>query len=147
MKRLVIALFSLLLVSMLNTQSADAAKKGSQPEGHLSINEVFYIEGDPDTLLITGKDFDFGDGSLVVSLGEVGDLNILSDSATEIEVEIPNLPAGDYQLTVYREGGQSQGDQYDLTIGAVGPQGPQGPEGPRGHRGRRDRKDHRGRLA
>ena len=39
------------------------------------------------------------------------------------------FPVGDYLLTVSTGNGQSQNDEYDLTIGAVGPQGPQGDQG------------------
>lgn len=99
------------------------AKPGSAPGGHMQINEVFWVEGSPDTLVISGFDFDFGDGELVVTLGAEGVLAINSATATEIEVVIPALPAGDYLLSVFRQGGQSQGDEYDLTIGAVGPDG------------------------
>jgi hypothetical protein len=44
-------------------------------------------------------------------------------------------PAGDYLLVVSQGSGQTQNDEYDLTIGAVGPQGLQGPPGPQGPQG------------
>jgi hypothetical protein len=93
-----------------------AAKNGAGPGGHLRITEVFVLQGDPDTILIGGEDFDFGGGALVVTIGGIGELVIVSETATDIEVEIPELPAGDYLLSVFRQGGQSQGDEYDLTI-------------------------------
>jgi hypothetical protein len=104
-----------LLILFLATP-AIAGKKA--PGGHLNIDTVTVVKGDPDTLLITGEDFDFGDDALIVNLGSIGDLVVTSDSATEIVAELPaDLPPGDYLLTVHRNGGQSSGDEYDLTIG------------------------------
>ena len=42
---------------------------------------------------------------------------------------------GDYLVTVSNGNGQSQSDEYDLTIGAVGPVGPTGPQGIQGIQG------------
>jgi len=123
--------------------AAGQGAKGQQPGGHLGIDEVF-VDFDSETITIIGEDFDFG-GFLEVTLGEavVGDITIL---CTPNFVLIPQtitcdfsapigtgLPAdGDYLLTVATGAGQSQSDEYDLTIGAVGPPGPPGPPGPTG---------------
>lgn len=44
-------------------------------------------------------------------------------------------PDGDYLLTVSTGNGQSQSDEYDLTIGGVGPKGDRGDQGQRGDQG------------
>lgn len=123
------------LALLLGSQAAAAP---APPGGHLRVTDVFVIFGPPDTLLIVGEDFDFG-SPLEVSLGGFGPLAIASATATEIDALLPaDLPAGDYLLTVSTGSGQSQNDEYDLTIGAVGPRGPQGipgPPGPRGEQG------------
>ena len=57
-----------------------------------------------------------------VTLGEFGPLNLVGvPTDTEIVVEFPagGLPAGDFLLTVSTGTGQSQNDEYDLTIGAA----------------------------
>jgi len=135
------------LVCLLFGQpAAGQGAKGQQPGGHLRIDEVF-VDFDSETITIIGEDFDFG-GFLEVTLGEalVGDITIL---CTPNFVLIPQtitcdfsapigtgLPAdGDYLLTVATGAGQSQSDEYDLTIGAVGPPGPEGPRGPKGDDG------------
>jgi len=107
------------------------------------------VDQDAHTITITGTDLDFGPGPLLVTLGEVGDITAycLSPLPTDTYI-VCDLsgsgglpPAGDYLLTVSQGTGQSQGDEYDLTIGAAGPQGilgeigPEGPEGPKGDKG------------
>ena len=120
---------------------------GQQPGGHLRIDEVF-VDFDVETITIIGEDFDFG-GYLEVTLGEalVGDITILCTpnfvlipqtitcdfSAANMGTGLP--PDGDYLLTVATGVGQSQSDEYDLTIGAVGPQGIQGIQGVKGDQG------------
>lgn len=97
------------------------------PGGHLDIHSVFVTFNDAnyggvDTLTITGMDFDFGPGPLVITLGDFPDpLMILgTPSATEIVVKCPAIgdicPDGDFLLTVSTGNGQSQNDEYDLTI-------------------------------
>jgi hypothetical protein len=121
----------------------------SQPPGqHLNITEVA-IDNDSHTITITGTDLDFGPGPLSVTLGEIGEISGLclasAPTSTTIVCVFPLTgglpPARDYLLTVSRGTGQSQNDEYDLTIGAVGPQGEvgeqgeTGPEGPKGDTG------------
>ena len=100
------------------------------PGGHLNIEEVAVTIGDTDTtLVINGYDFDFG-SPLEVTLAGVP-VTITSSSGVSITAIVPNsqFGAGDYLLTVSTGTGQSQNDEYDLTIGAVGPAGPAGADG------------------
>ncbi len=129
----------ILLCSLsLNGPTALAAQpKPTPPGNHLNITEVlvdFDGEGVPVSITITGEHFDFG-GPLEVTLGDFPNpLDLIgTPSATEITAELPEgIDPGDYLLTVSRGTGQSQNDEYDLTIGAVGSQGPEGPAGPAG---------------
>ncbi len=93
--------------------------------------------GTPDTITITGVNFDNNDPPVVV-LGDQGALNVLSTTGgTEIVAECPGgmCADGDFLLEVITGNGVQHYDEYDLTIGAVGPQGPQGDTGPVGPRG------------
>ncbi len=104
---------------------------GGPPGGQLNVEKVWADDLDnPTSIMIFGEDLDFGPGPLTVTLGGFGELTIASASATQIDATLPDiiLP-GDYLLTVSMGDGQSQNDEYDLTIGAVGPQGPMGPAG------------------
>ena len=97
------------------------------PGGHLTITEV-QVDCDAGTITIMGVDFDFGPGPLEVTLGDfVGTLPIAgTPTANEIVVYAPAdlcEKAADMLLTVSTGHGQSQSDEYDITIGAVGPQG------------------------
>jgi collagen triple helix repeat protein len=121
------------------------------PGGQLNITEVQVDLTNPSNpkFTIFGADLDVGPGPLSVTFGDQNALNIISETATLIIAEMvltppQELPDGDYLLTVSRGIGQSQNDEYDLTIGAVGPQGlegadgavgPQGPAGPTGPQG------------
>jgi hypothetical protein len=73
-----------------------------------TISEVF-VDLFDEEIIVVGSDFN--DPS--VSLGEEGLLNVIEDTTSEIHVELPAIPDGDYTLTV------SQGKyqvSYDLTI-------------------------------
>ena len=90
------------------------------PGGHLNIEEVEVTIGAPNTTLeISGTDFDFGI-PLEVTLAGVP-ATITSSTSTTITATVltASYPAGDYLLTVSTGNGQSQDDEYDLTIGAV----------------------------
>ena len=120
----------ILFLSMLMVgQTATAAQP---PGGHLNITAVF-VDCDTDEIeiVIVGEDFDFGPGPLSVTLGNFGALPIVgTPTGNQIVVEGPDglcAEPGDFLLTVATGNGQSQSDEYDLTIGAVGPQGPPGP--------------------
>jgi len=105
------------------------------PGGHLNITEVL-VDFDAKTITIMGEDLDFG-GELDVTLGDMGSLIVTTETPTLIVVDFPleGLLDGDYLLTVSRGNGQSQNDEYDLTIGAVGPEGLQGVDGAQGQQG------------
>ena len=97
------------------------------PGGHLNITEVFV---DATELIIKREDFDIG-APVVGTLGEFGQLTVTSVIPPEIKADLPvGIAPGDYLLTVSTGNGQSQNDEYDLTIGAAGSQGP--PAGPLG---------------
>lgn len=123
-----IGLLAIPLFSVPSTALA-AKPKPTPPGNHLNITKVA-VDFDAETLTITGEQFSFVN-TLEVTLGEFGLLNIVTTTDTEIVVDFPGggLPDGDYLLTVSRGTGQSQNDEYDLTIGAVGPQGEQGDPG------------------
>jgi hypothetical protein len=126
MKMFKTLLTSLLLIFAMSPVIA------APPGGHLNVEHVMVIVDNDGSGLTTrftiiGKDLDFGNGPVSVTLGGIGDLNVDAVTDTVIEASVPGeIPAGDYLLTVSNGNGQSQNDEYDLTIGAVGPQGPQG---------------------
>ena len=106
------------------------------PGGHLGITEVA-VDDATSTIVITGHDFGPA-AKLKVSLGEIGDVTPLctaqlASSPQTITCDFTSAgglpPAGDYLLTVAIGNGQSQSDEYALTIGGAGPQGPPGPPG------------------
>jgi microcystin-dependent protein len=125
----------LMVFVFLPAASANAA---APPGGHLNVIQVFVDDPtDPTSITIVGTDLAFGSGPLTVTLGEYVDPLVVT-SATETEI-VADLPAaiaeGDYLLTVSNGTGQSQNDEYDLTIG-FGPQGEQGKLGPQGEQGK-----------
>ncbi len=136
--RLKVFFIGFVSIFLLLIASTAAAKP---PGGHLNIEQVIVnVDGDGSeavtTLIIIGEDLDFGRGPVSVTLGGIGDLNVDDANDTVIQASLPGvIPAGDYLLTVANGNGQSQNDEYDLTIGAVGPQGPQGPQGEIGPEG------------
>lgn len=97
------------------------------PGGHLEITEVA-VDAAAETITISGRDLDFG-GPLAVELGELGDVTPLCSASFApppqtivCDFSATGLPpAGDYLLTVATGGGQSQSDEYDLTIAAAAP--------------------------
>jgi len=132
-------LLSALAWILTTTPTALAAPpEGQQPGGHLRITEVL-VDFNAETLAVTGEDFDFNNISkLHITLGEFGDITALCvnppvPTASHIVCDffgVGGLPEdGDYLLTVATGNGQSQSDEYDLTIGAAGARGEQGPKG------------------
>ena len=95
------------------------------PGGHLNISQVLVDDpNDPTSITIVGTDFLFGPEAPIVTLGEYVDpLEIVGVPTNETIVALlpENIVAGDYLLTVATGTGQSQNDEYDLTLGAVGP--------------------------
>ncbi len=115
-----------LVFTLVFGQSALAAKPDSTPPGgHLNITgvNVVFTSASTTTFFISGEDLDFG-SPLTVTLGGFGPLDIIDAGNTgiiaKLDLDPDELEAGDYLLTVSRGNGQSQNDEYDLTIGAVG---------------------------
>lgn len=112
----------LMLVAAATTRLAAAA---GSPGGHLGITEV-HVDKAAETLLILGHDFGPA-GRLRVELGEIGDITPLCSAqltATPQRISCDfsgsGLPAdGDYLLLVATGNGQSQSDEYALTIGGA----------------------------
>lgn len=110
------------LLSAFVCQIAVAQRKdlGSPPGGHLNITQISVDESSA-SLLITGQGFSFGPAAPSVTLGELGPLTVTSFDDTSIVASFApallSLP-GDYLVTVSTGNGQSQSDEYDLTIGA-----------------------------
>ena len=74
----------LLVLSPLAVASVSLAQGDPQPlppGQHLNITAVLLESGPPDKITIVGDDLDFG-GSLVVTLGELGTLNVTGASPT-----------------------------------------------------------------
>jgi hypothetical protein len=111
---------------------AIAAAAGPQgPGGHLTITAVV-VDPVTEQIAIAVADGDLGPGLRVELAGsDLGGLcSVATPELVVCDFSGPGLPPpGDYLLTVAAGGGQSQGDEYDLTIGAVGPPGPPGPPG------------------
>jgi len=132
-------LTAVIITPILLLISVGAASQGNSPPGaHLDITEVRVDDpNNPTSIIIMGEDLDFGSGPLSVTLGEFGALTITgTPSGSLIEADLPgNIFDGDFLLTVSMGNGQSQNDEYDLTIGAVGPQGPKGDKGDTGDTG------------
>ena len=143
----ILLLFGVLsLLTLITIPSVFAAPPG----GHLNISEVF-VDCENGTIEIYGEDFNFDPGHLAVTIGKFGTFtNYIDQTDNYIKLQAPDGlcdEPGDYLLTVSTEFGQSQNDEYDLTIGAVGPEGPagqagadgamgpQGPPGPQGEQG------------
>ena len=129
----------LLLTIAALLSSLGMTVSAAPPGGHLNISQVLVDDpNDPTSITIVGTDFLFGPDAPIVTLGEYVDpLDIVGDPTNEEIVALlpESIIAGDYLLTVATGTGQSQNDEYDLTIGAVGPKGPQGEQGPEGPQG------------
>ena len=107
------------LFSMSMGGHSALAKQPTPPGGHLNIIEVS-VDFNTNTLTIIGEDLGFG-APLVVTLGGI-DIGFLTADNVEIvsTINSSTFPPGDYLLTVSTGNGQSQNDEYDLTIGAGG---------------------------
>ncbi len=127
-------LTGILLTALAASSALALPPPGQGPGAHLKIEEVF-VDFGAGELDIMGLELDFGPGPLEVTLGGLP-LVVLSAAADTIVAALPEaLPEGDYLLVVSNGNGESQNDEYDLTIGAVGPQGPQGEQGMIGPQG------------
>lgn len=111
-----------LLVSMsIGGRSVLAAPPGpGPPGGRLNITEVFVDAPADGQITIMGENFLFG-GTPDVTLGDFGSLTIVAaPTDNQIVANLPAaIPAGDYLLTVSTGTGQTENDEYDLTIAAV----------------------------
>ena len=124
--RIINALFGASVLVIFLIPQALAAPPG----GHLNIEEVAITsDGLITTIEISGTDFDFGNALEVTLAGVPATITSSSDTTIIVTVLTTSYPAGDYLLNVSTGNGQSQNDEYDLTIGAVGPAGPAGEDG------------------
>ena len=86
---------------------------GQGPGGHVKIQAILT---DGDQIEILGQDLDFGPGPLEVTIGGFP-VDVATADATSITGTLPDvLAVGDYLLVVSNGNGQSQNDEYDLTI-------------------------------
>ena len=134
--RMLIVMSIIFMVGLSSIPSALAKKPGPTPPGdHINITEVI-VDSVEDEIIIRGEELGFGN-PLEVTLGEYPPLMIVGlPTDTEIVVGLPlDIPPGDYLLTVSTGNGQSQNDEYDLTIGGAGAEGPEGPAGAEGPEG------------
>jgi len=104
-----------------------------QPE--VNITEVF-VNFDNGTFEILGENFDLGPNKLQVTLGNYGNLVIISADANMIVAGFPEgLVPADYLLTVFSGPGPRKNDEHIVTVGATGPEGAEGAEGAEGQTG------------
>jgi len=139
MRSVIASLALYILMAVVGVSVGAQVGPGGPPQtAQLKIDEVF-VDFSTETMTIRGQNFDVG---FNVTLGTLGDISSLCVANLTVSPQIivcnfsTGLPAdGDYLLRVMTGTGQSQNDEYDLTIGAVGPQGPQGPQGIQGPQG------------
>lgn len=131
----------ILAAAMLGGAPAPAsAKQALDTSKQLTIQsvEVVFDDNAGDTLRVHGQNFDNGDLPRV-TLGNLGELEVLRVSATDLEVACPApdyyCPTGDYRMVVWTGEQKVDVDVYPITIGAVGPAGPAGPRGEQGDPG------------
>jgi len=92
--------------------------------------EVRGITADTTANLVTIKGVNLidatGHSPKLVLLGAL-QLPVVSASGDQIVASLPSgIAPGSYRLTVGYGAGNTQSDQFDLTLGAAGPQGPKG---------------------
>ncbi len=105
----------------------------AQPQ--VNITEVFPNFNDK-TFEIMGENFDLGPNALQVTLGNFGNLVIISADANMIVAAFPEgLVDGDFLLKVSSGPGPRKNDEHIVTVGATGPEGPGGAEGAEGQTG------------
>ncbi len=125
-------------LAMMTQSELAMAQSGGHHGGHnsLKITEV-HVDDQLGTLTINGHDLNFGSKPLRVTLGNSAPLTIISADATTIVANCPTIPCaeGDYLLSVSKGRGESQSDEYDLTIVPFGLQGPKGDTGATGASG------------
>jgi hypothetical protein len=105
----------------------------AQPK--VTIAEVM-VDFDSQTISIMGENFDIEPNPTTVSLGGLSNLNITTNTSTQLVVDLPvGIPEGVYTLAVSSGPGQRKNDQQSLTVGAQGPQGDMGDQGDPGPAG------------
>ncbi len=100
--RIINALLSTSVLFVYLFPQALAAPPGP-PGAHLDITEVIVDDpNNPTSIMIFGKDLDFGSGPLSVTLGDFGALTITgTPSDSMIEADLPvGIFDGDFLLTV-----------------------------------------------
>ncbi len=122
------ALISGLLLLAVVCAPVALAKGKPDPGGpgfKLNIEEVFLSDpfdiddDEPSELEIFGKSLDYGDGPLEVTLGTFPPLVCSTQTPEYIKCDLPAGGvgvAGDYELVVSNGVGQTEADEYDLTI-------------------------------
>ena len=109
--------FAVAAASLVGAQALAAQPDAGQGPG--DHGRILEVHADSSGLIeIFGEHLDFGAEPLSVSLGTLGDISGLCTliDATEIQCNVGPIPTGDYLLTIASGQGQSQGDEYDLTI-------------------------------
>lgn len=105
-----------LFAFLVSVATSTLAASSQGPGAHTKIMAVFVANRNGE-LEILGQDLDFGPGPLAVTLGGVS-LIVTSAESTKIVAQLPDeFVVGDYLLEVSNGNGQSQSDEYDLTIG------------------------------
>jgi hypothetical protein len=104
----------------------------------LEITDAFTVEVDAhdaitDThehLIVIGVNFLNG-GDIELTLGSYSLVDIIGQTDTMVEVELPSMiPPGSYQLVATTGGGTVRHDDFDgVTLGSVGPPGADGEDG------------------
>ena len=122
------ALISGLLLLAVVCAPVALAKGKPDPGGpgfKLNIEEVFLSDpfdiddDEPSELEIFGESLDYGDGPLEVTLGTFPPLVCSTQTPEYIKCDLPAGGvgvAGDYELVVSNGVGQTEADEYDLTI-------------------------------
>lgn len=120
---------ALLVVAGFSGVALAALPVEQQPGGHLNITNV-EVQSDFNTItiVISGEDFDFGQPlqitfagvDITFNCGWIGQIVKPNEIICEFDGGLPAI--GDYELNVSTGTGQSQSDEYDLTIGAFRPQ-------------------------
>ena len=110
--------FAVAAASLVGGQALAAKPDAGQGPG--DHGRILEVHADTNGIIeIFGEHLDFGAGPVLVSLGTLGDISGLCTliDATEIQCNVGPIAAGDYLLTIASGQGQSQGDEYDLTVG------------------------------
>ena len=133
---------ALLVVAGFSGAALAAPLVEEQPRSHLNITNV-EVQSDLNTITIEidGEDLDFGQPLQITLAGVDITFNcswivqIVNTNKIICEFDRGSLAAGDYELNVSTGTGQSQSDEYTLTIGSVRPQDDLGADSAQGPKG------------